>query len=198
MPHASEFRKPEHEIEKLFFERWSPRALTGEEIPDAILNRLFEAARWAPSCFNEQPWRFLYAKRASKDWDTFLGALVEMNQAWAKNASVLIACVSKKTFTHNRKPNGVHSFDAGSAWQNLALQAHLLGWAAHGMAGVQYEKAAQDLNIPEDYKLEMMIAVGKTADPSTLPEDFRAKEWPPSGRKKVVEFVTQGKWVRQG
>ncbi|MDP3920365.1 MAG: nitroreductase family protein [Candidatus Omnitrophota bacterium] len=187
MKAISEFRKPDFAIDALFYERWSPRVFNGEEIPDEVLNKLFEAARWAPSCFNEQPWRFLYAKRGSEDWNLFLGALVEMNQAWAGSASVLIACVSKKTFTRNGKPNGTHSFDAGAAWQNLALQAHLLGWAAHGMAGVQYEKAAADLNITEDFKVEMMIAVGRT-------EDLQGKEWTPSGRNTVESFITKGKW----
>jgi len=194
MADVGEFRKPDYEIDPLFYERWSPRAFTEEEISDEVLNRIFEAAKWAPSCFNEQPWRFFYAKRGSEDWDAFLKLLVEGNQAWAKNASVLIVCTSRKTYARNGKPNGVHSFDAGAAWQNLALQAHLLGWAAHGMAGVQYEKAAKDLNLPEDTKVEMMIAVGKTADPSTLPENFREKEWPPSGRNKINEFVVKGKW----
>ncbi len=194
MSNINEVRKPEHQIDTLFYERWSPRAMTGEEISNETLNQLFEAARWAPSCFNEQPWNFLYAKKDSEDWGLFLKILVEVNQLWAKNASVLIACISKKTFTRNGKPNGTHSFDAGAAWQNLALQAYSLGWSAHGMAGVDYKKGKVDLKIPEDYQLEMMIAVGKQAEVSILPEDFKKKEWPPSGRKSINDFVQKGQW----
>jgi len=187
-------RHADSNIQPLFIERWSPRAMTGEQISDAELKRLFEAARWAPSSFNEQPWRFLYAKREMPQWTSFFSLLVEMNQAWAKNASVLLVIVSKKTFTKNEKPNRVHSFDAGAAWENLALQATAMDWAAHGMAGFDYERAHKDLGIPDDYQVEAMAAIGKTAEPSVLPEQLAKNEWPPSLRKPISEFVTEGKW----
>ena len=104
---------------------------------------LFEAARWAPSCFNEQPWRFLYAKRDSEHWDAFLALLMEGNRGWAKNAAVLVCVVSKDYFERNQKPNGTHAFDAGSAWENLALQATTKGWVTHGMAGLIMKKPSR-------------------------------------------------------
>jgi nitroreductase len=189
-----EIRKPEYSVDTLFYTRWSPRAYEPIEMPESELNSLFEAAKWAPSCFNEQPWFFLYAKRDTENWKLFFSLLVEMNQSWAKNASVLMVLVSKKTFSKNGKPNDSHSIDAGAAWQSLALQAHSKGWAAHGMAGFDKEAAAKELNIPDDYEVEMMIAVGKQSDKEDLPDSLKEKE-SPSTRKKVAEITREGKFA---
>ncbi len=186
-------RKPDYPIEKLFYERWSPRAFTGAAMSDEILHALLEAARWSPSSFNEQPWRFLYARRETPAWDLFFDLLVEANRRWAQRASLLAVVVSKKTFTKNGKPNRVHSYDAGAAWQSLALQATALGWAAHGMAGFDADKAKRVLEIPEDYQVEAMLAVGRAADKSILPDDLRAAE-EPSGRRKIEEWSAEGKF----
>jgi len=186
-------RKTEYDVEQIFVDRWSPRAMSGEAIDDADLMSLFGAARWAPSAYNAQPWRFIYAKKQSAVWDTFFDLLAEMNQLWAKNASVLVVIVSRTDFEHDGKPNPTHSFDTGSAWENLALQGSAMGLVVHGMAGFDYAKAAKDLGVPDGYKIEAMIAIGKPGDKSQLPEKMRAIE-SPSDRKKVSEFVFEGRF----
>src|SRR5215470_19716615 len=131
-------RAADHPIDPLFLQRWSPRAFTAEPISERELFTLFEAARWAPSCFNSQPWRFLYARRGTEHWPRFLGLLSAYNQSWAKNAAALLILVSKTTMlprgADKEVPSPTHSLDAGAAWANVALQAVRSGWAAHGMA----------------------------------------------------------------
>jgi len=190
---GSEVRKADHPIDKIFLDRWSPRSMSGEEITDEELMTLFEAARWAPSTYNEQEWRFIYAKRDTPNWERHFNLLAEPNQTWCKNAAVLVCTVSKKTFTRNDKPNPVHTFDSGSAWENLALQASVMGLVAHGMAGFDYEKAKIELNIPDDYKVEMMFAIGKPGKKEDLPEELQKME-SPSDRKKVSEFIFEGEF----
>ncbi|WP_036262555.1 nitroreductase family protein [Methylocapsa aurea] len=188
-------RKADYPLEAFFLERWSPRAFIVEPMPDEDLRTIFEAARWAPSSFNSQPWRFLYAKRDAPDFAKFLGLLIEFNQSWAKNASVLAVLVSKKTFLPSGKTEPVashsHSLDAGAAWGYLALQASRLGYAAHGMTGFDIERAAVDLNVPDDCRVEMAFALGRPGDKSTLPESLRARELP-SSRNPQSTFVFEG------
>src|SRR3954469_2502974 len=117
---ADQVRKADHPIEPIFVRRWSPRAMTGEPITDQELLTLFEAARWAPSTYNEQEWRFLYARRDTTQWPLFFDLLMEGNQGWCQRAAVLVVVLARKTFTRNDHPNPVHLFDAGSAWENLA------------------------------------------------------------------------------
>ncbi|WP_437224815.1 nitroreductase family protein [Planctomicrobium sp. SH661] len=192
LPNPLEHRQPDHNILDLFLKRWSPRALTGEAIPQSTLNELFEAARWAPSTYNEQEWRFLYAHRDTEHWPTFFGILMEANQTWCKNAGVLILALSKKTFTMNGKPNPVHSVDTGMAVQNLLLQAASMhDVVAHGMAGFDRSKARTALKIPEDFEIECMIAVGRPGDPEELPQALREREVV-TGRKKIEEFAQPG------
>src|ERR1700712_2538360 len=130
-------RSSDHEIDPLFLERWSPRAFTGEAIPQEELMRIFEAARWAPSSYNSQPWRFVYARRDTPHWEPMLSLLVEGNRAWARNAAVVMIIASNSVMlppgAEKPIPSYSHSFDAGSAWAYLALQATMLGWYAHGM-----------------------------------------------------------------
>jgi nitroreductase len=126
-------RHPDHKINAIFINRWSPRALSGELISHEELMSLFEAARWAPSSFNGQEWRFIYAKRDTPYWISFLNLLIPANQVWAQNAAVLMVIISRNTFEYNDKPARTHSFDAGAAWENLALQASVMGLVAHGM-----------------------------------------------------------------
>lgn len=185
------YREPEFPVEELLLRRWSPRAMSGEGLSEAEIGSLFEAARWAPSCYNEQPWRFLYGQRDTPYWPLFFNLLVEANQTWAKNAGVLVAVISKRTFTRNDEPNVTHSLDTGSAWQNLALQATALGLVAHGMAGFDYARARTDLKIPKDYTVEMMIALGRPGDPAELPEALLERE-EPSNRNQVAEISFAG------
>ena len=138
---GSEKRRADHPIDQLFLDRWSPRAMTGEEIPEEDLMVLFEAARWAPSSFNNQPWRILYARRGGEHWELFFNLLVDANKAWAKDAAALLLFVSKETFDYNGKPSITHTFDCGSAWENLALQGWLKGLVVHGMQGFDYDRA---------------------------------------------------------
>ncbi len=184
-------RKADHPIEPLFLKRWSPRALSGASVSEAELHRLFEAARWAPSSYNEQEWRYLYARRDTPNWQTFMNILMEANQAWCKDAAALIVVLSKKTFTKTGKPNGVHSFDAGLSAMALLLQAAAMGLVGHGMAGFDKDKARSDLKIPDDFNVEAMIAIGHHGDPDKLPEAYRGGEVP-SGRKNINEIAREG------
>lgn len=188
-------RIADHPIDPMFTARWSPRAFDGSAISDEELMRLFEAARWAPSAFNYQPWHFLYAHRGDAHWGAFLGGLVPFNQSWAKDASVLIYVASDKYMQKGPdaepSPNHSHSFDAGAAWALLALQASQQGLAAHGMTGVDFDAASAALALPDRYRLEAAIAVGRPTDASVLPEGLREREVP-SGRKSVGEFIRHG------
>lgn len=188
-------REAGHPVEPLFLERWSPRAFTGEEIPSAELNSLFEAARWAPSSFNSQPWRFLYARRGTPAFETFLALLNPYNQQWAKNAAVLIIALSAKSFVRPGSDETLvsrtHSFDTGAAWALLALQATKLGWHAHGIGGFDAEKARTALNVPDDVSVEIAIAVGRRGEPSLLPESFHKGETP-NGRRPISETAFEG------
>ncbi len=188
---VTKYRNPAHTIEPMLFHRWSPRALSGEAITEQELMVLFEAARWAPSSYNSQPWRFLYARRDTKHWDSFFNLMVEFNQSWTKHAAVLMVVVSRKTFEWNDELAPTHSFDAGAAWQNLALQASRMGLVCHGMQGFDYEKARVDLKVPDEYQVDAMIAVGRPGQIEDLPNDLREKEQP-SDRKSVAEFAIEG------
>lgn len=191
LPDPLAYRTPDYPIEPLFLKRWSPRAMTGEPLAEPELKTLFEAARWAPSTYNEQEWRFLYAANGSEPWPTFLGLLMEANQVWCRNAGVLVVVVSHKVFERNGKPNPVHTFDSGAAFENLALQGAAMGLVVHGMAGFDRDKARAELRVPDDYDVEAMIALGRPGRLADLPEELRKRE-APSGRKKVEEIICEG------
>jgi len=186
-----QYRQNKYEVSDIFINRWSPRAMSGEEIQEKELYSLFEAARWAPSSFNNQPWRFVFARRNTEHWDKFFNFLGEGNKLWAVNASALVVTISKKTFDYDGRDSVTHSFDTGSAWENLALQGSLKGLVVHGMQGFDYEKAAGELGVPDEYQVEMMIAIGKPGRIEDLPEKFRKGE-KPSGRKSIKEIVSEG------
>ena len=188
---GSEKRTAEYPIDKLFLDRWSPRAMTGEAIAQEDLMALFEAARWAPSSYNTQPWRILYAHRDTEHWKIFFNLMVEFNQSWAKDAAALVLFVSRTHFDFNGERSVTHSFDTGAAWENMALQGWLKGLGVHGMQGFDYERARTELNIPEGFQVEAMAAIGKQADPTTLPDDLRAKE-SPSDRRKLEQTICEG------
>jgi len=188
---GSERRKADHAIDRIFLDRWSPRAMTGEAIPEADLMVLFEAARWAPSSYNNQPWRILYARRDTEHWPRFFNLMVEFNQSWTSTAAALVVFVSKTHFDFNGEPAVTHSFDTGAAWENLALQGSLKGLVVHGMQGFDYERARTELNIPEGFQVEAMAAIGKPAPPETLSDDLRAKEVP-SDRRKLADTICEG------
>jgi nitroreductase len=193
LPEVKKHRKPGFKIQPFILNRWSPRSMTGEGMSDKELLPLFEAARWAPSSYNGQPWRFLYAKRDTKYWDTFFNLLVPANQAWAKYAACLVVVISKKTFEHNQKPSHTHSFDTGAAWISLAFEAVARKYAVHGMEGFDYEEARKKLRIPEDYQIEAMIAIGKRAPAKHLPEALQKKEFP-NQRRPLSEIIREGRF----
>ncbi len=186
-------REAEHPIYDIFLKRWSPRAFSEQALTEGELMSLLEAARWAPSGFNEQPWRAVYALRNSDAWNGLFNLLVDANKVWAKNAGALLLFLSRKNFTHNNKPNGTHSYDTGAAWISLAFQAELMGLAAHGMAGFDHERARTELSIPDDFQVEAMAAVGHRGDPKNLPPEIAARE-KPSGRKSLRELVFEGRF----
>jgi len=189
-------RVSEYPVSKIFLNRRSPRALSGEKISKKQLMSLFEAAKWAPSNANSQPWRFIYATKGSKHWKKFFDLLVEFNQMWCKNASVLALVISRKTFDDKEKfgkRSLTHSFDTGSAWMSLALQASMVGLAAHGMAGFDYKKARKVLKIPKHYTVEAMFAIGKKGKLSMIPERMQKGE-KATQRKKLSEIVFEGKF----
>lgn len=190
---AKRLRRAERAIHPLILERWSPRSLKGESIDEMDLMTLFEAARWAPSSYNNQPWRYIYAKRETPAFEKFLNLLVEFNRKWASKASVLGVAIAQKFFSHNQKPSITHQFDAGAAWQNLCLQGSAMGLVVHGMQGFDYAQAKSSLSIPDDYTVLAMFAIGKRAPKSELPLDLQERETP-SNRKKIEEFVMEGKF----
>lgn len=188
-----EHRRADHDVLPVFLQRWSPRAMSGAPVTKPELMRLLEAARWAPSSYNEQPWRFLYGYRGTPAFDSLFALLMEANQAWCKNAGALLLLASHDTFSRNGKPNGVSEFDAGSAWENLALQGASMGLVIHAMAGFDAAKATAALKIPAGVKPLAMIAVGRPGEIESLPEDYRKIE-APSPRKKVEEIAREGAW----
>lgn len=187
------YRKPEHDISEIFIKRWSPRAFSDEEISDEELMVLFEAAKWAPSSINEQPWRFIYAKKATKYWDIFFNFVSEGNQRWCKDAQILVVVASKRRLTNYDAENRTHSFSAGSAFENLALQGALMNLVIHPFGGFDEAKAAKELEIPESYYVDVMIAIGKPGVIEELAEKDRVREFP-SGRKSLKEIVFEGKF----
>jgi nitroreductase len=191
MINALEVRKADYPIEPLFVKRWSPRAMTGEPFSEREIMTLFEAARWAPSTYNEQEWRFLYARRDTPQWPLIFDLLLEGNKMWCKNASILVVIVSHKVFSLNQKPNPVHLFDVGAAYENIALQGAAMGLVVHGMQGFDFAKARTSLNVPGDYDVAAMFAAGRPAAAETLPEPLRERE-KPSDRKPVAELICEG------
>jgi nitroreductase len=183
-------RKPDASVDLQFLDRWSPRAFSSEPLETEVIESLFEAARWAPSSGNEQPWVYLYATdEASRE--RFLGILDDSNQIWVQHAP-MIAFVLARLTRRSGKHNRTAQFDAGSSWLSLALEARRLGLYAHAMAGFDGDKAYEVLQVPRE-KFEVMaaIAIGKYGDPSQLDERNRLRE-KPSSRKHTSEFVFQG------
>ena len=195
------YRKSEYPIHEMFLNRWSPRAFTTEPITKEELLTMLEAARWAASSYNSQPWRFLYALRESPAWQRFLNLLVPSNQSWAKHSSALVFVISSSTMRSPRSrekvPSPTHSFDAGTASGYFALQASLMGWYVHGMAGFDADRACEELDIPKGYKVEAVYAVGKKADPAGLPEELRSRE-APSDRLPLAKLAFEGGFSEQG
>ena len=184
-----QYRTPDHPIHPIILNRWSPRAMTGEKLSEEEIMCLFEAARWAPSSFNNQPWRFLYAKRETPYWDQFYNLLIDFNRQWCAKAALLGIAISRMTFERNNKPSVTHAFDTGSAWENICLEGTSRGLVVHGMEGFDYERARK--LIPDGYEVHAMFAVGRRAPKDSLSPELQQKEMP-SPRKKIAEFAFEG------
>lgn len=184
-------RKAQYPILDLILNRWSPRAMSGQPISDEELMSLFEAARWAPSSFNNQPWRFVYAKRETPSWDRLFNVLAAANQVWAKNAAVLVVIISHIKFEYDNRPSRTHSLDTGSAWENIALQGSANGLVIHGMEGFDYDRARRELQVPDDYEVLAMFAVGRPGSLDVLPVELQKRE-EPSDRKPISELIFEG------
>lgn len=180
-------------VHPLFVERWSPRAFDESAIPEEDLEAILAAAGLAPSAFNYQPWKFLYARRGDANWERFLSLLVPFNASWAKDAGVLVFIVSDTKMHQGEEAQDFysHSFDAGAAWAQMALQATLLGYHAHGMTGLEFDKARAELRLPDDIRLEAAVAIGRRDAPERLPEALREREVP-STRKALDEIAFAG------
>jgi nitroreductase len=186
-------RIPEVDVDSQFIDRWSPRAFANTPLAREQVASLFEAARWAPSCNDDQPWLFLYAETAV-DRARFAEALVPTNQVWAVNAPLLLFVLCRRHFRHNGKDNRHAPFDAGAAWMSLALQARKLGLHAHAMAGFSRPKAYALLGVPqEDYDIMAAVAVGRRGDPALLPEEVAERELP-NARKPLAEVARAGRF----
>lgn len=183
-----------HPIHPLLAERWSPRAFADRSVDPEALGSLLEAARWAPSSNNEQPWRFLVARREDGPlFQRILGCLVPGNQAWAQNAPVLLLALARLRRERDGAPNRLALYDVGQAVAHLTFQASALGLAVHQMAGIDVEKIRADFQLPEDLEPATAVAVGYPGDPATLPERLREREVLPRERKNLEEIVLSGR-----
>lgn len=185
----------QHPIHDLLKRRWSPRAFSDRPVEAEKLRILFEAARWAPSSNNEQPWRFIVATKDDEtEWNRLFGCLVEGNRKWAYRAPLLILSAAGLNFEDDSRPNRHAFHDTGMAVENLVLQATALGLATHQMAGFDVEKARADLKIPSGYEPVAMIAVGYPGDPASLSDRLRERELQPRVRRPISEWTFSGLW----
>ena len=189
-PAPSDF--PVHELIR---ERWSPRAFADKPVAQDVLRSIFEAARWAPSSNNEQPWAYLVAARDDKEnFEKMLSVLVEFNASWAKGAAVLAIAVAELAFAKNNAPNRNAQYDTGAATALLSVEATARGLSVHQMAGFDPEKARQVFGIPTGWEAIAAIAIGYAGDPATLPQPLKDREMAPRKRKPIAEFVMAGHW----
>jgi nitroreductase len=192
----TEPRIADHPIDNHILERWSPRSFDDSALSQTDLHTLFEAARWAPSAYNAQPWRFAWALRGDAHWDDYVSALLPFNAGWAGKASALLFVLSDTQIlppgATEPQPARTASFDAGAAWGLLALQATKLGLHTHAMAGFDHARAAQVTGAGDRYKIEAAVAVGRRGAVSALPEGLQAREVP-SGRLPVSEISFNGR-----
>lgn len=179
-------RSTSYPIQPEFLERSSPRAFTDTAISTAQIEQIIDAARWAPSASNKQPWHFAYALRGDANWEAFSQIPNPFNRRWSLNSAALVVLLSDR-----EESPAKHSFDAGCAWGYLALEAHALGFATHAMAGIETELARDLLKISDRWVIEAVIAVGERGAASSLPEDLAAREVP-SARKPLAEIISVG------
>ena len=179
----------------LIARRWSPRAFSDRQLNEENVGSLFEAARWAPSCYNDQPWRFIFATRDdAKGFKKTLACLMEQNQLWAENASMIVLVLARNTFARNGEPNRWGSHDTGLASANLVIQAESMGLRAHFMGGIRPDVIKETYGIPEGYEPMSAIAVGWPSEPDGLPDGLKEMEIKPRMRLPLKDIVFQGHW----
>ncbi len=184
---------PDHPIHELLASRWSPYGLDPKPVPAEDLRSLFEAARWAPSSFNEQPWRYLVAVRQDEQaFADLLSCLVEFNREWARNASAVAIGLAALAFARNGKPNGTALHDLGAAAANLTLEATSRGLVVHQMAGIQPDRVRELYHVPDGFQPLTAIAIGYARDPADLPEAMRERDTATRTRRPQEEFVFGG------
>ena len=185
----------ESPVHDLIRHRWSPRSFVDKAIPEDVLRSLFEAARWAPSSNNEQPWAYIVATKEDRvNFDKILGTLVEANAAWARHAAALAIAVVELAFARNHAPNRTAQYDTGAASALLSVEATARGLAVHQMAGFDREKAREAFGIPEGWEAIAAIAIGYSGSPDSLPPKLKDRELAPRTRKPIREFVMTGSW----
>ncbi len=187
------------DIHELLAHRWSPRALDGEKaVSHAQVLSLLEAARWAPSCFGAEPWRFIMCERQQNEaaWQQAFSCLAEANQVWAKNAPVLLLAIALNEFTLNGNPNRWAQYDTGAAVENICLQAVALGLVAHQMGGFDADKAKAAFNLPDNITAMAMVAVGYQASPDSLGEELKQREIAERKRLPLTELCFDGQWQK--
>ena len=185
----------DYPVHELIQNRWSPRAFSDKAISSEILRSLFEAARWAPSSNNEQPWAFIVSTKYDSDsYEKALGSLVEFNANWAKKAPVLVIAVAELAFAKNNAPNRNAFYDVGAASLQLSIEATARGLVVHQMAGFDPETAKEAFNIPQGWEPIAAMAIGYPGDASSLPEPLQTREKAPRTRKPISEFVMSGQW----
>jgi nitroreductase/uncharacterized protein YndB with AHSA1/START domain len=185
-------RSADHPIDPLFLQRWSPRAMDGTAVTRDDLASLFEAARWAPSSSNLQPWRFVYAARDTPEFQAMFELLVEANQVWCARAGALLAVCSRVADAKG-SASATHAFDAGAAWMSLALQGARMGLVVHAMGGFDRAQAPATLGLAPGHEVHCLVAVGHPGDAAALPERLRERERP-SGRNAATDFVYRGRF----
>ncbi|MEY2593987.1 MAG: hypothetical protein RI972_1676 [Pseudomonadota bacterium] len=190
-------RTPAAPVDSRFVQRWSPRSFTGKPISAPELMSLFEAARWAPSTSNTQPWRFVYGLAGSPGFNAIFETLAPFNQGWARAASALIAILSAQQSvapgTTEAKPSPHHAFDTGAAWMSLALQAEAMGWRTHAMGGFNAEALRAQLGVPEGFAVHCVVAVGEQGPRENLPAALQERE-APNGRQALEAMVAEGRF----
>lgn len=184
-----------YDVHDVIEERWSPRSFSDREVEPELIQKLFDAARWAPSSYNEQPWRFIYARKQEPEhFDKLYRVMGEFNQNWAGDAPMLILTIMKEKFSKNDKPNRVAKFDLGASMAYFTFEATRYDLYVHQMAGIDPEKAREIFDIPEGYKAVTMAAVGYKGDPDSLDSDLIESEVAKRTRKDISEIAFQGEW----
>ncbi|TCV80230.1 nitroreductase family protein [Sulfurirhabdus autotrophica] len=194
---TSKIAKTQVPVHDIIARRWSPRAFDASKpVTREQLISILEAARWAPSCFGDEPWRYLVWDKNSNlaAWQRAFDCLGEFNQQWVKNAPILMLATASSTFRHNGKPNAWHMYDTGASSENICLQATSLGLFAHQMGGFDADKIRQEFDIPKEFACLAMIAVGYQTTPDVLPKDLEAKEIEERARRPLEECFFENSW----